>query len=150
MTETIPGVRIRPLDELDISDIVAIDEKISGRYRPEVWESRIGYYLRRDPEASVVAESGGEVVGFMLCEVRSGECIQHLGMGRVLKMDESNAIAARRQAVDRAANVVGPLDAGVIGGMNDRECITRRPARLHFDTVRREERQVGGGRHKIK
>jgi len=34
MTETTPGVRIRPLDELDISDIVAIDEKISGRYRP--------------------------------------------------------------------------------------------------------------------
>lgn len=66
-------VRVRPLDELDISSIVAIDEKIGGRYRPEVWERRIGYYLRRDPEGSVVAESGGEVVGFMLGEVRSGE-----------------------------------------------------------------------------
>jgi ribosomal protein S18 acetylase RimI-like enzyme len=64
---------IRPVDELDIDSIVAIDEKISGRYRPEVWERRIGYHLRRDPEASVVAESGGKVVGFMLGEVRSGE-----------------------------------------------------------------------------
>jgi ribosomal protein S18 acetylase RimI-like enzyme len=73
MTETTPGVRIRPLDELDISDIVAIDEKISGRYRPEVWERQIGYYLRRDPEASVVAEIDGRVAGFMLGEVRSGE-----------------------------------------------------------------------------
>jgi ribosomal protein S18 acetylase RimI-like enzyme len=73
MTETIPGVRIRPLDELDISDIVAIDEKISGRYRPEVWERQIGYYLRRDPESSVVAEVDGKVAGFMLGEVRSGE-----------------------------------------------------------------------------
>ena len=73
MIETIPGIRIRPLDELDISAIVAIDEKISGRYRPEVWERRIGYYLRRDPEASVVAEVDGKVVGFMLGEVRSGE-----------------------------------------------------------------------------
>ncbi len=73
MTETMPGVRIRPLDELDISDIVAIDEKISGRYRPEVWERQIGYYLRRDPESSVVAEIDGKVAGFMLGEVRSGE-----------------------------------------------------------------------------
>ena len=73
MTETTPGVRIRPLDEMDISDIVAIDEKISGRYRPEVWERQIGYYLRRDPDASVVAEIDGKVAGFMLGEVRSGE-----------------------------------------------------------------------------
>ena len=73
MIETESALRIRPLDELDIDAIVGIDEKISGRYRPEVWESRIGYYLRRDPEASVVAEAGGRVVGFMLGEVRSGE-----------------------------------------------------------------------------
>lgn len=73
MTETAPGIRIRTLDELDISDIVAIDEKISGRYRPEVWERQIGYYLRRAPETSVVAEVDGRVAGFMLGEVRSGE-----------------------------------------------------------------------------
>jgi ribosomal protein S18 acetylase RimI-like enzyme len=73
MGETAADLRIRPVDDLDIDAIVSIDEKISGRYRPEVWERRIGYYLRRDPESSVVAESGGEVVGFMLGEVRSGE-----------------------------------------------------------------------------
>lgn len=72
-TETDSALSIRPLDELDIDGIVAIDEKISGRYKPEVWERRIGYYLRRDPEASLVAEAGGRVVGFMLGEVRSGE-----------------------------------------------------------------------------
>ncbi|HEV8583237.1 MAG TPA: GNAT family N-acetyltransferase [Thermoanaerobaculia bacterium] len=72
-TETAAEIRIRPLDELDISDIVAIDEKIGGRYRPEVWERQIGYYLRRAPEASVVAEVNGKVAGFMLGEVRSGE-----------------------------------------------------------------------------
>jgi ribosomal protein S18 acetylase RimI-like enzyme len=73
MIDTVPGIRIRALDELDISDIVAIDEKIGGRYRPEVWERRIGYYLRRAPEASLVAEVDGKVAGFMLGEVRSGE-----------------------------------------------------------------------------
>ena len=31
------------------------------------------YYLRRDPESSVVAELDGEVVGFMLGDVRAGE-----------------------------------------------------------------------------
>ena len=73
MIDTLPGIRIRALDELDISDIVTIDEKIGGRYRPEVWERRIGYYLRRAPEASLVAEVDGKVAGFMLGEVRSGE-----------------------------------------------------------------------------
>jgi ribosomal protein S18 acetylase RimI-like enzyme len=72
-TDTTSEARIRPLDELDISAIVRIDEKILGAYRPEVWERRIGYYLRRDPETSVVAEVDGRVVGFMLGEVRSGE-----------------------------------------------------------------------------
>jgi ribosomal protein S18 acetylase RimI-like enzyme len=67
------GLRIRPLGDIDITPISGIDEKIVGRYRPEVWERQIGYYLRRDPEGSVVAELGGEVVGFMLGEVRSGE-----------------------------------------------------------------------------
>src|SRR4029077_1107039 len=73
MPENASEIRIRPLDELDISDIVAIDEKIGGRYRPEVWERRIGYYLRRDPEASLVAVADGRVVGFMLGEVRTGD-----------------------------------------------------------------------------
>lgn len=73
MNESASEVRIRPLDELDIDDIVSIDEKIGGEYRPEVWERRIGYYLRRDPEAPVVAEVDGLVIGFMLGEVRSGE-----------------------------------------------------------------------------
>ncbi len=74
MPETIEEVTIRPADELDIGDIVAIDEKIGGRYRPEVWERRLGYYIRRDPDASVVAVGAdGKVVGFMLGEVRSGD-----------------------------------------------------------------------------
>ena len=31
------------------------------------------YYLRRDPDASQVAELGGKVVGFMLADIRGGE-----------------------------------------------------------------------------
>ena len=73
MTQAATDVRIRPVTELDIGDIVKIDEKVTGTYRPDVWETRIMYYIRRDPEASFVAEVDGRVVGFMLGEVRSGE-----------------------------------------------------------------------------
>ncbi len=61
------------MDTVDIGAVVHIDERISGSYRPETWERRIGYYLRRDPDAALVAEVGEQVVGFMLGEVRSGE-----------------------------------------------------------------------------
>jgi ribosomal protein S18 acetylase RimI-like enzyme len=73
MPEVQPVARIRPLDELDIGSVVRIDERITGIYRPEIWEQRIGYYLRRDPDASRVAEVDGKVVGFMLGDVRAGE-----------------------------------------------------------------------------
>ncbi|MFQ5844403.1 MAG: GNAT family N-acetyltransferase [Planctomycetota bacterium] len=66
-------VRLRPITELDIEPVTAIDEKITGTYRPAEWERRLGYYIRRDPEGSLVAEADGRVVGFMLGEVRAGE-----------------------------------------------------------------------------
>lgn len=99
MIDTTSQVSIRPLDELDISAIVRIDEKILGSYRPEVWERRIGYYLRRDPETSVVAELDGRVVGFMLGEVRSGEfgLEEPTGWVEVLGVDPE----ARGRAVGR-------------------------------------------------
>ena len=34
MPEVRQGTRVRPLDELDIGRIVAIDERITGQYRP--------------------------------------------------------------------------------------------------------------------
>ena len=73
MVQAATDVRIRALNELDIGAIVKIDEKVTGQYRPDEWERRIAYYIRRDPEASLVAEVNGAVVGFMLGEVRSGE-----------------------------------------------------------------------------
>src|SRR5258707_2413359 len=66
-------VRIRPMTELDIEGITRIDERITGTYRPDVWEQRVGYYIRRDAESSQVAEVGGKVAGFMMGEVRGGE-----------------------------------------------------------------------------
>ncbi len=66
-------IQVRALSELDLQDIVRIGEKTRSVYQPDLWEDRVTYYLRRDPEGSVVAESGGRVVGFMLGDVRAGE-----------------------------------------------------------------------------
>lgn len=73
MPATTASIRIRPVSELDLDSIVRIDERITGSYRPEDWERRMLYYLRRDPEGSQVAEVDGKVVGFMFGEVRSGQ-----------------------------------------------------------------------------
>jgi ribosomal protein S18 acetylase RimI-like enzyme len=73
MAVAAPNVVIRPLSDTDIEGITRIDEKVGGTYRPDFWEERVAYYLRRDPESSRVAEIGGEVVGFMLGDVRGGE-----------------------------------------------------------------------------
>ena len=73
MSQVATDVKIRPLDELDLNGIVQIDEKITGIYRPDIWEQRVMFYIRRDPGASQVAESGGKVVGFMLGDCRAGE-----------------------------------------------------------------------------
>ena len=67
------ALTVRSLTELDLDGIVRIAEKTRGRYEPDLWEDRVTYYLRRAPEGSVVAEVDGEVVGFMLGDVRSGE-----------------------------------------------------------------------------
>lgn len=66
-------VRIRPLTELDIDAITRIDERITKQYRPEIWEQRVAYYIRRDADSSQVALVAGKVAGFMMGEVRGGE-----------------------------------------------------------------------------
>lgn len=73
MSDHSDEVRVRPLTELDITGVVKIDEKVTGNYRPDDWERRVAYYIRRDPDASRVAECEGRVVGFMLGEIRAGE-----------------------------------------------------------------------------
>ena len=66
-------VKIRILDTVDIGAVTDLDETITGRYRPDEWERRIAYYMRRDPDAALVAEIDGQFAGFMLGEVRAGE-----------------------------------------------------------------------------
>jgi ribosomal protein S18 acetylase RimI-like enzyme len=66
-------IDIRPVTELDVAAIEAIDERISGRYQPEHWERQVAYYLTRDPQSALVACSGGQVIGFMFGDIRGWE-----------------------------------------------------------------------------
>jgi len=130
MPEVRQGTRVRPLDELDIGRIVAIDERITGQYRPEIWERRIAYYLRRDPDSSQVAEVDGKVVGFMLGDVRAGEFgieepsgwIERFGIdpeyrGRDIGKQMFEVIVAHFRSQDATAvrTLVDLKDAGVAG-----------------------------------
>jgi ribosomal protein S18 acetylase RimI-like enzyme len=122
--------RVRPLDELDIGSIVRIDERITGRYRPELWEQRVGYYLRRDPDSSQVVELDGKVVGFMLGDVRAGEFgleepsgwVERFGIdpdfrGRDLGTLLFGALAAhfKEAGITTIRTLVDQQDAGVAG-----------------------------------
>jgi len=72
---------VRPLRESDIPAIIAIDEQTSGRAKPEYWRPKLTHYLLEkglDPEAESyvlarVAQIEGEVVGFMIGEIRRWE-----------------------------------------------------------------------------
>ncbi len=130
MPEVQSGIRVRPLDELDIGSIVRIDERITGKYRPDIWEQRVAYYLRRDPDSSQVAEVDGKVVGFMLGDVRAGEFgledpsgwIERLGIdpdhrGKDLGKRMFEAILAhfRAEGAVTVRTLVDQGDAGVAG-----------------------------------
>ena len=117
-------VRIRALEDTDIGDITSLDEKLAGEYRPEVWERRLGYYLRRDPETSTVAEADGRVVGFMLGEVRSGEfgLEEPTGWIEVLGVDpdyRGNAIG--RRLAERVLASFSTLGAKTVRTLVDEE-----------------------------
>ena len=148
MPDTTTAVRIRPLDELDISGISRIDERISGIYRPEIWEERVMYYTRRDPGASQVAEQGGKVIGFMLGDLRAGEFgldepsgwIERFGIdpayrGRDLGKQMYAAMCAHFKA--QGATVVRTLvdrgDSGVTGFL---EALGFKPSALQALEVR--------------
>lgn len=67
------SVTVRPVSELDINAIEGIDEKITGSYQPDHWERQVRYYIARDAESALVAESDGQVVGFVFGDIRGWE-----------------------------------------------------------------------------
>lgn len=54
----------------DIPSIITIDEEIVGYRNEAKYRDKIPGYISRCPEACLVAEVGGEVVGFLLGDIR--------------------------------------------------------------------------------
>jgi len=59
-------VVVRKMNEKDLDDVVAIDTKVLGKSRWDYWLMKMSLAEQRLPIASLVAETDGKVVGFIL------------------------------------------------------------------------------------
>ena len=66
-------ISVRPIELGDLDAIVRIDEKLSGQTRKEYWLQRLELAALRPPWMSLVAETDGRVVGFLLGWVGESE-----------------------------------------------------------------------------
>jgi N-acetylglutamate synthase-like GNAT family acetyltransferase len=66
-------VNIRPLTENDFEAVSEIQEAIMKRKPGEGLKRRMHDYIKKDPEANLVAESEGKVVGFVIGGIKDWE-----------------------------------------------------------------------------
>jgi GNAT superfamily N-acetyltransferase len=66
-------INVRPAEMTDLDAIVRIDEKLSGQTRKEYWLQRLEIAALRPPWMSLVAETDGRLVGFLLGWVGESE-----------------------------------------------------------------------------
>ncbi|MDP2726729.1 MAG: GNAT family N-acetyltransferase [Dehalococcoidia bacterium] len=91
-------IQIRPLKKEDIPSILEIDSKITGTSRSSLDTEKLTYYLR-NPLVCWGAESRGNLIGFMLGDIRGWEFgISESGWIEILGVDP----AYQRKGVGRA------------------------------------------------
>lgn len=66
-------VAIRELTDKDISAILEIDRRITGRPSPSYWKDKAQAYLHQSGSTCLAAEVNGQLVGFVLGEIRGWE-----------------------------------------------------------------------------
>jgi len=69
------GLRIRPVEAADLDQVIAIDSDITGKKKTDYWYELFHRYGagRSRQRLFLVAESGGEIQGFIIGEVRDWE-----------------------------------------------------------------------------
>ena len=83
-------VTIRPMEPEDISMILEIDQKLSGAQRAVTYKDLITGDLGGDLDLSFVAETGGQVIGFILARhAYIGEPVVEVGLIQILGVDPS-------------------------------------------------------------
>lgn len=69
-----PAIAIRQVRRSDLSPIVSLDARVTGVKKHEYWRHVYRRYGEASPERQfLVAETGGDVVGFVIGEVRDWE-----------------------------------------------------------------------------
>jgi ribosomal protein S18 acetylase RimI-like enzyme len=70
-----PPLRVRPVRQDDLAAVIAIDTRVTGVAKRAYWHSVYRRYgaSRRPERQFLVADAGGEVVGFVIGEVRDWE-----------------------------------------------------------------------------
>lgn len=68
------GVRVRPAKASDLPAAVALDAENTGLRKAAYWQERFEWYAGRQPDRFfLVAEREGEMLGFIVGEVRAWE-----------------------------------------------------------------------------
>ncbi len=75
MPETDANFVIRPAEQRDVADVIALDERITGISKREYLHDLFERYRTRKPDQRFfyVAEAAGRVVGFVVGEIRAWE-----------------------------------------------------------------------------
>lgn len=123
------SITVRRMRTQDADAVLHINEKITGRPYEAQWASKIIDDITRNPLGCLVAEEGGEIVGFILGDIRGWEFaipksgwieivgvdprFQGKGVARVLI--ETLHTYFRNHNVDRIMTMVNWNDGGLVG-----------------------------------
>lgn len=123
------SITVRRMRTQDADAVLHINEKITGRPYEAQWASKIIDDITRNPLGCLVAEEGGEIVGFILGDIRGWEFaipksgwieivgvdprFQGKGVARVLI--ETLHTYFRNHNVDRVMTMVNWNDGGLVG-----------------------------------
>ncbi len=123
------SVTVRRMRTQDADAVLRINEKITGRPYEAQWASKIIDDITRNPLGCLVAEEGGEIVGFILGDIRGWEfAIPKSGWIEIVGVDprfQGKGVARalietlhayfRNNNVSRIMTMVNWNDGGLVG-----------------------------------
>lgn len=123
------SVTVRRMKTQDADAVLRINEQITGRPPEAQWASKIIDDITRNPLGCLVAEEGGEIVGFILGDIRGWEfAIPKSGWIEIVGVDprfqgkgvaraliETLGAYFRNHNVSRIMTMVDWNDGGLVG-----------------------------------
>ena len=123
------SITVRRMRTQDADAVLRINERITGRPYEAQWASKIIDDIARNPLGCLVAEEGGEIVGFILGDIRGWEfAIPKSGWIEIVGVDprfQGKGVARalidtlhayfRNNNVSRIMTMVNWNDGGLVG-----------------------------------